>query len=93
MSHDQNNHPNAPEPKGQAAAPGAPTAPAEAHREPLPEPVECVECRTLIPPDEALVPEGLDYVTYFCSPGCHEAWRRARADERADEQAQTGHQD
>jgi hypothetical protein len=34
----------------------------------------------LIPPDEVVVPEGLDYVIYFCSPGCHEAWERARAD-------------
>jgi hypothetical protein len=61
------------------APPGAPTTPAEAHREPPPEPLECAECHAQIPADQALVPEGLEYVLYFCSPGCHEAWEQARS--------------
>ncbi len=71
----------APELKGRPvkAPPGAPTAPAEAHREPPPETVECAQCRAQIPADAAEVPEGLDYILYFCSPGCHEAWEKARA--------------
>jgi hypothetical protein len=80
MSSERDQHRQAPEHKDEPAAPGAATAPAEAHREAPPGPVECAQCRTLIPRDAALVPEGLDYVLYFCSPGCHEAWERARAD-------------
>ena len=71
-------------------APGAPTVPAEAHRETPPEVVECMACRVQIPADAAEVPEGLDYVLYFCSPGCHEAWEKARGEEggNAQEEAQ-----
>ena len=81
MKHESEKRPQPPAPKAPpTAAPGAPTAPAEAHVEPPPETVECAECRVLIPTDEAVVPEGLDYILYFCSPGCHEAWEKARGE-------------
>jgi hypothetical protein len=71
-------------------APGAPTPPAEQYREVPPERIECAQCRTLIPPDEAVAAEGLDYILYFCSPECHAAWdqahRSADAREPRDEQ-------
>lgn len=81
MSEKQDQSSPASKPKGRPAKapPGAPTAPAEAHREPPPESVECAQCRAQIPGDQAVMPEGLDYILYFCSPGCHEAWEKARA--------------
>jgi hypothetical protein len=84
MKHESEKRHQSPAPKARptTAAPGAPTAPAEAHVEPLPETVECAECRVLIPTDEAVVPEALDYILYFCSPGCHQAWEKARAEPR-----------
>ncbi|TVQ85023.1 MAG: DUF3330 domain-containing protein [Chromatiaceae bacterium] len=73
-------------PTGPAVPATAPTAPAEARRVMPPEPLECVQCRTEIPAHEALVPEGLDYILYFCSPGCHEAWEQARAEQETETQ-------
>lgn len=66
------------------AAPGAPTAPAEQHREPPPATLECAECRVQIPADEALAAEGQDYIVYFCSPECHVAWEQAHRTDAAD---------
>jgi len=68
-----------PDPGGEPAAPGAPTAPAEAHREPPPETLECVQCRKEIPADAAMMAESQEYIVYFCSPGCHRAWEEAQA--------------
>ena len=67
------------------AAPGAPTAPAELHREAPPEHIECAGCRREIPPDEALAAEGLDYILYFCSPECHAAWELAHRSDQGPE--------
>jgi hypothetical protein len=35
----------------------------------------------LIPPSEAVSPEGHDYVLYFCGADCHAAWERRRAEQ------------
>ena len=94
MNTEQQPDAQAPEPKDPHAAPGAPTAPAEHHREVRPEPVECVECRVQIPADEAVAAEALEYILYFCSPECHEAWEGEQAQRsdaaRGQEQEQHG---
>jgi len=89
MSDNKDKPRQVPEPKTRPTqAPGAPTAPAEAHRETPPELAECMACRVQIPADAAVVPEGLDYILYFCSPDCHEAWEKARGEEREDAREQ-----
>jgi hypothetical protein len=40
--------------------------------------VECEVCRRLIPPSQAVHPEGLDYVLYFCGAGYLAEWQKAR---------------
>jgi hypothetical protein len=47
----------------------------------LPETVECVLCKKLIPPSEAVSPEGHDYVLYFCGADCRAEWERQRAEQ------------
>lgn len=90
MHSDQDKQGAARGPKGHAPAPGAPTAPAEGHQEPPPATLECAQCRALIPVDQAVVPESLDYVVYFCSPGCHKTWEQARTDVRESGRAHAG---
>jgi hypothetical protein len=45
----------------------------------LPKTVECAQCMKLIPPSEAVSPEGHDYVLYFCGAECRAEWERRRA--------------
>lgn len=40
--------------------------------------VACDVCLKEIPKSEAVVPEALDYVVYFCGLGCYERWERQR---------------
>jgi hypothetical protein len=43
--------------------------------------VECAVCKKLIPPSEAVSPEGHEYVLWFCGGACHAQWERERAEE------------
>jgi len=45
-----------------------------------PQPVPCAWCKTEIPADEAIQPEGQEYALYFCSPECYATWRREQAE-------------
>lgn len=45
----------------------------------------CEVCLKLVPKSGALMSEGKDYVAYFCSAGCYEAWQGKRAPEPAAE--------
>lgn len=47
----------------------------------LPETLECAVCKKLIPPSEAISPEGDEYVLYFCGGTCHAEWERERAEQ------------
>jgi Domain of unknown function (DUF3330) len=40
-----------------------------------PERVFCSICRHEIPLSEAVVPEAIDYLIYFCGLECYERWR------------------
>lgn len=44
----------------------------------VPRLVSCQACRHEIPLSEAVVPEALDYVVYFCGLECYERWRTQR---------------
>jgi hypothetical protein len=46
-----------------------------------PRKVECAVCKKLIPPSQAISPEALDYVLYFCGRQCYAEWERDRAEE------------
>jgi hypothetical protein len=48
---------------------------------PAPPLVECAVCKKLIPPSEAVSPEGHEYVLYFCGGKCHAEWEREVAEE------------
>ena len=37
----------------------------------------CRLCGLLVPFDEAVVPETVDYLMFFCGLACYEQWRRA----------------
>lgn len=45
--------------------------------------VACEVCLREIPRSEAVVPEALDYVAYFCGLDCYEKWKGRTADEEA----------
>jgi hypothetical protein len=45
-----------------------------------PDQVECAVCKRLIPPSEAVSPEGQEYVLYFCGAECRSEWERATAE-------------
>src|SRR5262249_54037865 len=50
--------------------------------QPTPRLVSCQVCQHEIPASEAVVPEAVDYVAYFCGVECFNAWRnRAGASE------------
>jgi hypothetical protein len=74
------NEPSGAEPSDAPAASRTERAPDpdEPVQDPRPEPLACGECGREIPPDEAVVAEGQEYIMYFCSPGCHAAWSAAR---------------
>lgn len=42
--------------------------------------VECAVCKKLIPPSEAVSPEGHEYVLWFCGGECHAQWEREQAE-------------
>jgi hypothetical protein len=66
---------------GDLSAPADPLQPANI-RDPRPQRLRCCECQQEIPADAAASSEGEDYLVYFCSPTCHEAWRLGRGDSR-----------
>lgn len=37
--------------------------------------VSCTYCACQVPLDEAVVPEALPYVVYFCGLDCYDRWR------------------
>jgi len=37
--------------------------------------VPCEICRKEVPESEAVVPEAIDYILYFCGFDCYEVWR------------------
>lgn len=41
--------------------------------------VRCNYCSEWLPGDEAISPEGDDYVLYFCGVECHAQWEAERA--------------
>lgn len=41
--------------------------------------VACEVCMKEVPKSVATVPEGTDYVVYFCGLDCHEKWKNQRA--------------
>lgn len=41
--------------------------------------VTCEVCMKEVPRSVATVPEGTDYVVYFCGLDCHEKWKNQRA--------------
>lgn len=43
-----------------------------------PESVFCEVCAKPVPKSQALMTEGRDFVTYFCSSACYERWRGER---------------
>ncbi|MDZ7753156.1 MAG: DUF3330 domain-containing protein [Gammaproteobacteria bacterium] len=43
--------------------------------------VRCNYCSEWLPGDEAVSPEGDDYVLYFCGVECHALWEAERAAE------------
>jgi hypothetical protein len=42
---------------------------------PMPSPISCQLCGHQVPLSEAVVPEAVDYVAYFCGLDCFAAWR------------------
>ena len=49
---------------------------------------ECISCCKHIPLSSALTPEGVDYVSYFCSTACYEKWqnkKKEQSDEKTNE--------
>jgi hypothetical protein len=45
------------------------------NKTPAPEYVACEVCMKEVPKSIAEVPEGTDYVMYFCGLECHEKWK------------------
>jgi len=41
--------------------------------------VTCEVCMKEVPKSVATVPEGTDYVVYFCGLDCHEKWKNQHA--------------
>ena len=48
--------------------------------EQMPRFVLCRVCRCEVPLSEAVVPEAVDYMAYFCGLDCYASWRARAAD-------------
>ena len=53
-------------------------APRSTHDPVMLDRIPCDVCQHQVPLSEALVPEAMDYVVYFCGLDCYERWRSQR---------------